>query len=344
MNSINNKVQRNYSIKKYNSFGIDVRADYFIEIQSIEDIYSIISDPVFKEKKHLFLSGGCNILFQNDFFDGLIIYVNNKGIEITEKDDNQVIVKAQAGEDWKEFVKTTIRHSFYGLENLSHIPGKVGASPIQNIGAYGVEVKDSLLCVHAINLSTGEKRFFSKEECQFGYRNSVFKNTLKDQYFIFAVEFLLKKKSNLNLQYGNIQSFLSKKSITEPTLSQLSEAICEIRDEKLPNPEIIGNAGSFFKNPIIHKELFQKLKGIFPQIPSYPDQSGKVKIPAGWLIEQAGWKGFREGDIGVYDKQALVLVNYGNAKGKEIVALSQKIQESVNEKFGILIETEVNII
>lgn len=344
MNAINNKIQRNVSLKKFNSFGFDVVANYFIEIQSVNDIISLISNPIFKEKKHLILSGGCNILFQNDFFDGLIIYVNNKGIEISEKEDNQVIIKAQAGEEWKEFVKMTVNHSFYGLENLSHVPGKVGASPVQNIGAYGVEVKDTILYVHAINLSTGKKRIFSKDECQFGYRNSIFKNELKNQYIIYAVEFLLKKNSQLNLQYGNIQSFLTKKSIQNPTLIQLSEAICEIRDEKLPNLEVIGNAGSFFKNPLIDSILFENLKSIYPQMPSYPDSNGKVKIPAGWLIEHAGWKGFRQGDVGVYEKQALVLVNFGSATGKEIVALSKKIQESIKDKFGIFIETEVNFV
>ncbi len=284
------------------------------------------------------------MLFQDEFFDGIVMHINTKGIEVVENQGNDVVVKAQGGEDWPEFVKKMVAMGLYGVENLAHIPGKVGAAPVQNIGAYGMELKDSLLQCEAIELATGKKRVFTKEECQFGYRNSIFKNELKGQYVIISVDFLLKKDAPLHLEYGNIKAYLEQNGIESPTLLQLHDAICAIRDAKLPDVKKIGSAGSFFKNPVISAEQFEALQKQHPNIPHYDEPNDKVKVPAGWLIEQAGWKGWRDEHVGVYEKQALVLVHYGGSKGQDVVELAQRIQQSVEEKFGIRISPEVNFV
>ena len=273
-----------------------------------------------------------------------MVYVNTKGIEILREDGNEVVVRAQAGEDWPEFVRFCVDKGWYGLENLAHIPGKVGAAPVQNIGAYGMELKDSFLRCEALALGTSEKKEFTKEECRFGYRESVFKSELKGQYVITSVDFLLKKDAPLHLEYGNIKAHLEQNGIENPTLQQLHDAICAIRDAKLPDVKQIGSAGSFFKNPVISIEQFETLQQQYPDMPHYPDAKGMVKVPAGWLIEQAGWKGWRDEHVGVYEKQALVLVHYGGGIGKDIVELAQKIQTSVCNKYGIMITLEVNVI
>ena len=345
-------MKTNFNLQPYNSFGFNAVAKFFIEINDIQQLEALITTDIFKQKKHLVLSGGNNVLFQDDVFDGLVIFINAKGIEILREDENEVVIRAQAGEGWPDFVKFTVCKGWYGLENLAHIPGKVGAAPVQNIGAYGMELKDSFLRCEAIELATGNKRVFTKDECNFGYRNSIFKNELKGQYVITSVDFLLKKNAPLHLDYGNIKAYLEQNGIDSPTLQQLHDAICAIRDAKLPDVKQIGNAGSFFKNPVIPAKQFEALQKDYPNIPHYDEPNGKVKVPAGWLIEQTGpstssgtsWKGWRNEHVGVYDKQALVLVHYGGGTGHDIVDLARKIQDSVEAKFGIRISPEVNFV
>lgn len=337
-------MKTNVSLRPYNSFGFDAIAKYFVEINTIDDLQTLIQSGVLQKHKTLILSGGNNILFQNDVFDGLVVYINTKGIEILREDGNEVVVRAQAGEDWPDFVRFCVGKGWHGLENLAHIPGKVGAAPVQNIGAYGMELKDSFLQCKALDLTTGETKVFTQENCRFGYRESNFKHELKGQYVITSVDFLLKKNAPLNLEYGNIKAYLEQNGIGSPSLQQLHDAICAIRDAKLPDMKQIGSAGSFFKNPVISIEQFEDLQQQYPNIPHYPDTEGMVKVPAGWLIEQAGWKGWRNEHVGVYNKQALVLVHYGGGKGQDIVELAHKIQDSVEKKFGIRISPEVNFV
>ena len=337
-------MKNDVNLQPYNSFGFQATAKHFVEIDGVGELRQLIQSPEFKTEKHLILSGGNNILFTNNYFDGIVILMNSKGIETLADNGNEVIVRAQAGEDWPEFVKQMVARGFYGVENLAHIPGKVGAAPVQNIGAYGMELKDSFLQCEAMNLTTGQTLIFTKEACCFGYRQSVFKNELKGQYVIVSVDFQLARHAELKLEYGNIKSYLTEHGMVHPTLQQLHDAICAIRDAKLPDVKKIGNAGSFFKNPVIPSEQFEALQKQYPEIPHYPDAEGMVKVPAGWLIEKAGWKGWRDEHVGVYEKQALVLVHYGNGTGNDIVALSQKIQQSVEEKFGIQISPEVNFV
>ena len=337
-------MKTNVNLRPYNSFGFDALAKYFIEINAIDDLQTLIRSGELKKHKTLILSGGNNVLFQKDVFDGLVVYINTKGVEILREDENEIIVRALSGEDWPNFVRFCVSKDWHGIENLAHIPGKVGAAPVQNIGAYGMELKDSFLQCEAIELTTGDKRVFTKEECCFGYRESIFKSELKGQYVITSVDFLLKKNAPLNLEYGNIKAYLEQNGIKNPSMQQLHDAICAIRDSKLPDVKQIGSAGSFFKNPVISAEQFEALQQDYPNIPHYPDAEGMVKVPAGWLIEQEGWKGWRNEHVGVYDKQALVLVHYGGGKGQDIVELAHKIQDSVEAKFGIRISPEVNFV
>ena len=337
-------MKTNVSLRPYNSFGFDAVAKQFAEINAISDLQALIQRGDLQCHKTLILSGGNNILFQNEVFDGLVIYINTKGIEILRENGNEIMVCAQAGEDWPDFVHFCVGKGWHGVENLAHIPGKVGAAPVQNIGAYGMELKDSFEQCEAMDLVTGETKVFTKEECHFGYRESIFKSELKGQYVIISVDFLLKKEAPLNLEYGNIKSYLEQNGIEHPSLQQLHDAICAIRDAKLPDVKQIGSAGSFFKNPVIEREQFEALLKEHPTMPHYDEPNGKVKVPAGWLIEQAGWKGWRNEHVGVYDKQALVLVHYGGGNGQDIVELSHRIQDSVEEKFGIRISPEVNFV
>lgn len=337
-------MKTNINLQPYNSFGFDAVAKQFVEINAVSDLQTLIKSGALPRQKTLILSGGNNILFQNEVFDGLVVYINTKGIEILKEGGNDVVVRAQAGEDWPDFVRFCVGKGWHGVENLAHIPGKVGAAPVQNIGAYGMELKDSFAQCEAMDLVTGETKVFTKEECRFGYRESIFKGELKGRYVITSVDFLLKKDAPLNLEYGNIKSYLEENGISRPTLQQLHDAICAIRDAKLPDVKQIGSAGSFFKNPVIEREQLEALLKEYPTMPHYDEPNGKVKVPAGWLIEQAGWKGWRDEHVGVYDKQALVLVHYGGGKGKDIVELAHKIQDSVEKKFGIRISPEVNII
>lgn len=336
--------QPSFSLRNFNSFGFDVKSKLFVEVVTISQLFDLVRDRVFQSNRRLILGGGNNVLFCDDYFDGLVIHMNNKGVAILSEDKDTCVVRAQAGEDWGDFVRLMVDKRLYGIENLAHIPGRVGAAPVQNIGAYGMEMKDSFLQCDAVDVSNGTHRVFTKRECGFGYRTSIFKTELKGRYIITSVDFLLKKQAALKLEYGNIVNYLRNNGIENPTLVQLHDAICEIRDEKLPDVKHIGNAGSFFKNPVIEREQFDYLRTTYPEIPSYTEPDDKVKVPAGWLIDKAGWKGWRDAHVGVYEKQALVLVHYGGGTGKEIVALSEKIQQSVKEKFNIEITPEVNFI
>ena len=346
-------MKTNVNLRLYNSFGFDTIAKQFAEINQTSDLQTLIQSGALQKHKTLILSGGNNVLFQKDVFDGLVVYINTRGIEILLEDGNEIIVRAQAGEDWPDFVRFCVDKGWHGIENLAHIPGKVGAAPVQNIGAYGMELKDSFLRCEAMDLTTGGTKVFTQKDCRFGYRESVFKNELKGQYVIISVEFLLKKNAPLNLEYGNIKAYLEQNGIESPTLQQLHDSICAIRDAKLPDVKQIGSAGSFFKNPVIERKQFEALQKEYPTMPHYDEPNDKVKVPAGWLIEHSGpstgsetasWKGWRDEHVGVYEKQALVLVHYGGGKGQDIVELADKIQDSVEKKFGIKISPEVNFV
>lgn len=333
-------IQHNISLKEYTTFGIDVTAARFLNITSVTQLREVLS----KESSFFILSGGSNLLLTSNL-DTLVLHINIKGISIVDETDSHVYVKTQAGENWHDFVLWCIQHNYGGLENLSLIPGNVGTSPIQNIGAYGVELKDTFYKLKAIEIATGDRRVFTKDECNFGYRSSVFKNGLKGKYIITSVIFKLTKTNHkLNYSYGAIQSELEKRTISQPTIKDISDCVIDIRNSKLPNPAEIGNSGSFFKNPVISTKEFESIKEKYSKIPSYVVSATEVKVPAGWLIEQCGFKGKRFGDAGVHSKQALVLVNYGNATGQEIYTLAQNIQQTVKNTFGISLEIEVNVV
>lgn len=332
------KIQQNISLKQYNTFGINAIAKRFVSVNSLKDLTAIIA----LENDVFLLGGGSNILLTSDI-EKLVLYLNLKGIIVNDTEKNSVIVTAEAGEDWHQFVLWCVSQNYGGLENLSLIPGNVGTSPIQNIGAYGVEIKDTFQQLEAVEIATGNIKTFSKEECNFGYRNSIFKNELKGKYIIVSVTFKLTKNNHiLNTSYGAINTFLEE--VRNPSIKDVSDAIIAIRESKLPNPKEIGNSGSFFKNPVISKGEFLILKVKYPEVPHYIVSENSIKIPAGWLIEQSGFKGKRYGDAGVHTKQALVLVNYNNATGKEIFELAQKIQKKIKTMFNINLDIEVNII
>ncbi|PWH81741.1 UDP-N-acetylenolpyruvoylglucosamine reductase [Algibacter marinivivus] len=336
------QIQENISLKPYNTFGIDAKAKHFVSISNISDLKAVLSLESYPNK--LILGGGSNMLLTKDF-DGLVIHIDLKGIEIISEEDNTVIVKANAGENWHDFVLWCIANNFGGIENLSLIPGNVGTAPIQNIGAYGIELKDVFESCEALSIDTKQFQSFSKSDCNFGYRNSIFKQDAKGKFIITSVCFKLSKgKHKLSINYGAITSHLEVMEVTNPTIQDISKAVISIRESKLPNPKKIGNSGSFFKNPVIPKTHFNSLKENFEDIPSYPVSEDTVKVPAGWLIEKAGFKGKRFGNYGVHRNQALVLVNYGGAKGEDILNLSKLIQKTVNRLFGISIEAEVNIL
>lgn len=334
------QIQQNISLKPYNTFGIDIAAKEFIEINSLDSLKQLI-----QERKDFFiLSGGSNLLLTKNI-EKLVVHLNLKGIEILSSDENDVFVKVQAGENWHEFVLWCIDHDFGGIENMSLIPGNVGTAPIQNIGAYGVELKDTMHELEALEIETGALKIFTNQSCEFGYRNSVFKNELKGKFIITSVIFKLTKHDHkLNSSYGAIQSELEKNNIENPTIEAISNAVIAIRQSKLPDPKELGNSGSFFKNPVILKHQFRQLQHAFPAVPHYIVSETEVKVPAGWLVEQCGFKGKRFGDAGVHKNQALVLVNYGNATGQEILELSKRIQKEVFETFNISLEAEVNIL
>lgn len=297
-----------------------------------------------RPKKKFILGGGSNMLLTQDI-DALVIHIDLKGKRILKEDDDFVWIESMAGENWHEFVLWTIDQNFGGLENMSLIPGNVGTTPVQNIGAYGTEIKDTFVSCDAMKIDDQTLRTFSKEDCRFGYRESIFKQEAKDQYIITSVVFKLTKRNhNLNTSYGDITKELALQNVTVPTLKDISNAVIAIRQSKLPDPKVLGNSGSFFKNPVISRSHFEKVQAQFPEIKFFEVSPTEVKVPAGWLIEQAGYKGFRKGDAGVHKNQALVLVNYGSATGQEILALSREVQQAVFDKYSIAIEAEVNVI
>ncbi|MBC5992374.1 UDP-N-acetylmuramate dehydrogenase [Pontibacter cellulosilyticus] len=337
------KLQSDYSLKAYNTFGIDVKAKLFVQFSTVQELQELMQMPELQQEEKLVLGGGSNVLFTKDY-DGVVMRNEIKGIEVLRQDDEHVYVKAGSGEVWHDFVLYTLQHNWGGLENLSLIPGSVGAAPLQNIGAYGVELKDVFYELEAVEIATGEIKTFDNDTCQFGYRESVFKNKLKGRYIVTGVTFKLTKEHRINTSYGAIQTTLQEMQVQQPTIQDVSAAVCHIRSTKLPNPKEIGNAGSFFKNPEIPLEQFEVLKAQYPTIPSYPVTETTVKVPAGWLIEQCGWKGKMIENYGVHKNQALVLVNYGGAKGEQVRKLAFDIIDSVEQKFGIRLHPEVNIL
>ncbi len=338
------KIDEHVRLKHYNTFGIDATARYFCQITNEDQFKSLLQTDLYRNEKVLILGGGSNILFTRDF-DGLVIKTDIKGIHIVHESDGIVNIKAMSGEMWHELVIHCVNHQWGGIQNLSLIPGTVGAAPIQNIGAYGVEVKEVVKEITGIDRLTGDEKTFQNKECEFGYRESIFKHKLKDLFFVSSVTLTLTKKNHpINTNYGAIKDTLKEMNITEPTLKSISDAVIHIRKSKLPDPIHVGNAGSFFKNPTISYLHYQSLLKIFSNIPGYHSVNQEVKVPAGWLIEQCGWKGKRLNDIGVHAQQALVIVNYGNGNGNEILELAMKIISSVKEKFNIVLTPEVNII
>lgn len=335
------QVLQNTSLKDLNTFGIDVNARKLIRLSSEEDLKTVLQQAYSSEI--FILGGGSNMLLTADL-EKTVLHIALKGKKVISEKGNEVIVRAMAGENWHEFVLWSLEQDFGGLENLSLIPGNVGTAPIQNIGAYGVELKDVFESCEAINIQTLETRTFNLKDCEFGYRNSVFKNILKGKYIITSVNFrLTRKEHQLRTDYGAIRTALAERNIEKPGIKDISDAVISIRQQKLPDPAEIGNSGSFFKNPVINMEDFRELQEKFAEIPHYPLSDSEVKVPAGWLIEKTGLKGYRKGDAGVHQNQALVLVNYGKATGKEILELSEYVREKVRSKFGIQLEPEVNI-
>lgn len=337
------QINKSVSLKDYNTFNIDVKSDVFISVGSEDELIEIIKTKLFENEKFLILGDGSNILFTDDFH-GSIIKNEIRGIETIFEDDENIYLKVGSGENWDELVEYTVNKGLYGIENLSLIPGTVGAAPIQNIGAYGVEIKDALEKVMFVNISDGSKNEFDNADCNFGYRNSIFKKELKGKVFITRVILKLSKKKNVNINYRALKEKLG--DINEDALNSkmIRDAVCEIRNSKLPSTDVLGNAGSFFKNPIIEKSKLVELQKEFTEIPFYEIDEKTVKLPAGWLIENAELKGLKRGNVGTFEKQALVIVNFGNASGKEIKDFSIFVRREVKDKFGIDLEPEVNIV
>ncbi len=340
---MNLEILENVKLADYCTFKIGGLAKYFVIVKSEEELLTAINWANKKDEKIFILGGGSNLLFSDDGYDGLVIKNEIKGMEIISENENEVIVRSYSGEIWSKLVYFTIENGLYGLENTFYIPGTVGASPVQNIGAYGTEIKDVFYNLEALDIKTGERRFFNLEDCNFSYRDSIFKKELKGKYFILWVEFKLSRSGTLNLNYPDVQRVLGERGIKEPSLRGLTEIIREIRDSKLPNPAVLANAGSFFKNPIISLEHFEELKDKFPDIKNFPDENG-IKIPAGWLIEQCGFKGKTFGPVGVYEKQALIIVNHGRAKQADVLDLVKNIKQEIKSKFDIDLEEEVNVL
>lgn len=336
------EIRKNYSLLPHNTFGMDVKASLFIEYSSVEELKTVLRDYPLTHSSWLHVGEGSNLLFSDDY-EGIILHSGIKGYEVLKEDDEEVIVRVGAGENWDEFVAYTVKHGWYGAENLSLIPGEVGASAVQNIGAYGVEAKDLIVQVETIEVATGQKRIFENSECGYAYRESVFKLSLKHRYIVTKVSYRLKKTPCYHLDYGNVRAELEKRGCML-TLENVRNTIIDIRKAKLPDPKEQGNAGSFFMNPIISYSQFEALLEQYPEIPHYKLDTENVKIPAAWMIDQCGWKGKQLGRAGVHHKQALVLVNCGGATGEEIIRLSEEIQKSIFDKFAISIHPEVNFI
>lgn len=336
-------ISSNISLKPYNTFGIEAFAKYFTSIDTIENIKEILQSTEYKNNERLILGGGSNMLLTKNV-DAIVVKNNLKGITVVNETAEHVFVRCAGGEVWHEFVMWCINQNYGGLENLSLIPGCTGASPMQNIGAYGVEIKDTFYELEAMHAITGEEKTFSKSDCEFGYRESVFKHQFKNQFIITAVTFQLSKKPSFHIEYGAIKQELDAMNISELNIKAISQAVINIRSSKLPNPKEIGNAGSFFKNPEVNSNVYERLKNEFQNLVAYPLDNGNYKLAAGWLIEQSGLKGYRVGDAGVHKLQALVLVNYGGASGNEIYDLSTHVLKTVHDKFGVELEREVNVV
>jgi UDP-N-acetylmuramate dehydrogenase len=338
------RIQENVQLKTLNTFGIRANARHFVSLQSPDDLFELQQTDLFKNEPRLILGGGSNVLLTHDF-NGLVIHNNLKGIQSTHETDETITLKVASGEVWHPFVMHCVQHNWGGVENLSLIPGTMGAAPMQNIGAYGVEIQEVINQVEGIELLNGSTRVFSKSDCRFGYRESIFKQELKEKIFISSVTLTLTKKNHLlRTGYGAIQDTLREMGVTEPTIQAISEAVIHIRSKKLPDPAVIGNAGSFFKNPTITQQHYTSLKSTWPEIPGYPIENQTVKVPAAWLIEQCGWKGKRVGDAGVHQHQPLVIVNHDRATGEELLSLAMQVRTSVQGKFDITLTPEVNII
>lgn len=336
------KIIQNKSLKSLNTFGVEADAKYYINITSQDQLKKLVNEPVFLENKYFILGGGSNVLFAADF-DGLIIHIDIKGMRMQKITEDYVIMETGAGENWHNFVETTVKNRYYGLENLVLIPGNVGSAPVQNIGAYGAEQDQFFHSLSGVDLRDNTIKELKPEDCRFGYRDSIFKNELKDKFIITNVRYKLSKHENLNLSYAELEREIKKFVVVEPSAEYVMFTVSRLRRQKLPDPEEKGNAGSFFKNPIIEQDQFSKLQQSCPDIPNWKLDTG-IKISAAWLIEQCGWKGKSKSDAGVSEKHALILVNHGNATGGEIIKLADEIRNSVDEKFGIRLENEVNII
>lgn len=336
-------IQSEVNLAPFNTLHVEAQAQYFLSATSARQLRTFIDEKSANYSKIFILGGGSNVLFVRDF-EGLILHINIRGREVVKETESHIFLKVGAGENWHETVLHCVDRGWGGIENLSLIPGTVGAAPIQNIGAYGVELREVFEKLEAIELATGDEKVFEKEECRFGYRDSIFKNELKGKYVITNVTIRLSKNPFVNTEYGAIREELERREIENPTIKDLSDVVVDIRNSKLPDPKDLGNAGSFFKNPIVSKQKYEQLKRNHPSIPAYPLNPIETKIPAGWLIEQAGWKGKVTGKAGTYEQQALVIVNHGGATGKEILSLAESIRESVREKFGIELVPEVNVV
>lgn len=337
------EIAENYNLKKLNTFKIEAFAKFYASFNSIESLETLLCEKKILGEKKMILGGGSNVLFKNNF-DGIVLKNNISGIELVSEDEQYVYLKAGGGIEWHQLVLHCINNNFGGMENMSLIPGSVGAGPIQNIGAYGTELKDVLHELEAFHLKEKYAKQFSLKDCEFGYRESIFKNKYKGEFVITSVTYRLRKNPEFNISYGAIAKELEKMNVKELSIKAISDAVCNIRRSKLPDPEKTGNAGSFFKNPVVSETTLENIKLNYSDVVSYVQTDGTIKLAAGWLIEKAGWKGYREGDAGVHKDQALVLVNYGNANGNEILMLSEKIIASVLEKFNVLLEREVNVV
>lgn len=336
-------IEENVSLKPYNTFGVEAQTQYLAHITRAEELNELSEIEEFKDIPWLLLGGGSNVLFVNDF-NGLVLINELRGKELLWNGSSNAGIKVMGGEVWDDFVEYCVNQGWGGIENLSLIPGKTGAAPIQNIGAYGVELENVFVELEAYNFKTGKWETFKKEDCRFGYRDSIFKKQLKDRYFITSVTLKLSKKPELKISYPSLANKLENRDHTQLTINDVREAVITIRRSKLPDPEKLGNAGSFFKNPVVGKIIYKRLNERYPGIPGYPFANGTVKIPAGWLIEQCGWKGKKLGKVGTHHKQALVIVNFGGAKGKEILEVAKKVRSAVEDQFGIRLQPEVNII
>lgn len=336
-------IKENFPLKTFNTFGVDVSCKYFAEVSSEKELQKLISDNKYHGSRKFVLGGGSNILFTKDF-DGIVLHNRFEGIGVVSVDEDYAFVKAGAGEVWHDLVLYCLGKNFGGIENLSLIPGFVGAAPIQNIGAYGEEMKNVFHSLTAIDLASGEPKIFTPDECHFGYRDSIFKREAKNKYFITDVTLRMNKKPLVNTSYGAIEKELEHEHITSPTIQDVSKAVIKIRSSKLPDPKVLGNCGSFFKNPTIPIEKYDRLQQVFPDLVAYPAPGNAMKLSAGWMIEKSGWKGKRNGNVGMHKDQALVLVNYGGATGRELLTHAAEVQKSVKEHFGIIMEAEVNVL